>query len=86
MPTPGSTVLLHLPPDSPKEKGIQEKAVMGIFILHQESISLPCLSGGGETMLEKNLSVTSLNDHNTEAKMPVTEDDDPGIHNDPKSS
>ena len=41
---------------------------------------------GGRNNAGKNLSVTSLNDHNTEAKMPVTEDDDPGIHNDPKSS
>lgn len=85
MPTPSSTALLHLPPDSHKEKGIHKKAVTGIFILHQESISFPCLSGEGETMLEKT-SVTSLNDHNTEAKMPVIEDNDPGIHNDPKSS
>lgn len=50
---PGSTALLHLLQTPTRKKAFTKKAVTGIFILHQESISFPCLSGEGETMLEK---------------------------------
>lgn len=81
---PSSTALLHLL-QTPTRKRHSQKGSDGYFYSTPESISFPCLSGEGETSAG-NLSVTSLNDYNTEAKMPVIEDNDPGIHNDPKSS
>lgn len=87
MPTPGSTALLHLQTDRlPQGKGLSLEGSDGHFhpALGEHVISMPFW--GGRNNAGKNLSVTSPKNHNTEAKMPVIEDDDPGIHHAPKSS